>query len=120
MNNVVLQFLFDFVLLFLLVLIVYVVFVNKRRSDYTKLKDGNYVKAFIARYDLDMRKTKYKTVLMVFSVINSFILAFTSALVLNIESYIWKIVISFIVIFVLIYALYEIAGRILKNKEDKK
>ena len=49
-----------------------------------------------------------------------FILSFTSALVLNIENYIWKVVISFIVIFVLIYALYEIAGRYLKNKEDKK
>ena len=120
MNNSVLQFLYDFVLLFLLVLIVYLVFVNKRRKDYSKLKDGNYVKSFIARYNLDMRKTDYKKVLIIFSVINSFILSFTSALILNIDKFIWKVVISFIVIFVLIYALYEIAGRYLKNKEDKK
>ncbi len=120
MNNTVLQFLFDFVLLFLLVLIVYLVFINKRRSDYKKLKDGNYVKSFIARYNLDMRKTSYKEVLNIFAFVNSFILAFTSALVLNIDKLIWKIIVSFIVVFVLIYALYEIAGRYLKNKEDKK
>ncbi len=118
--NYVLQFLFDFILLFLLVLIIYLVFVNKRRSDYTKLKDNSYVKAFIARYNLDMRKTKYKEVLRLFAFINSFILAFTSALILNIDEFIWKLVVSFIVIFVLIYALYEITGRYLKNKEDKK
>ena len=120
MNSGVLGFLYDFVLLFLLVLIVYLVFVNKRRSDYSKLKDGSYVKAFIARYNLDMRKTNYKDVLTIVAFINAFILSFTSALVLNIDKYIWKIVISFIVVFVLIYALYEIAGRYLKNKEDKK
>ena len=118
--NTVLQFLLDFVLLFLLVLIIYVVFVNRKRKDYDKLKDNSYIKGFIARYDLDMRKTSYKKVLNIFTFINSFILAFTSALILNIDNYIWKIVVSFIVIFVLIYALYEIAGRYLKNKEDKK
>ena len=112
--------LYDFILIFVLLLIIYFVFINKNRKEYSKLNDNSVIKSFIARYNLDMRKTKYKTVLTVFSVINSFILAFTSALVLNIENYIWKIVISFIVIFVLIYALYEIAGRYLKNKEDKK
>lgn len=119
-NNPVLQFLFDFVLLYLLVLIVYLVFVNKRRKDYTKLKDGSYVKSFIARYNLDMKKTDYNEVLKIFAYVNSFILAFTSALVLCIDKFVWKIVISFIVVFVLVYALYEIAGRYLKNKEDKK
>ena len=120
MNNPVLQFLFDFVLLYLLVLIVYLVFVNKRRSDYSKLKDGSYVKAFIARYNLDMKKTNYKEVLKIFAFINAFILSFTSALVLNIDKFVWKVVISFIVVFVLVYALYEIAGRYLKNKGYKK
>ena len=120
MNNPVIQFLMDFVFLFILVLIVYLVFVNKRRRDYKKLKDGSYVKAFIARYNLDMKKTDYKEVLRIFAFINAFIMSFTASLVLNIDKFIWKIVISFLVIFVLVYALYEIAGRYLKNKEDKK
>ena len=120
MNNTVFQFLYNFVLLFLLVLIIYLVFVNKRRKEYSKLKDGNYVKSFIARYNLDIRKTSYKDILVTLAFINSFILSFTAALILNIDKYILKIVISFIVIFVLIYALYEIAGRYFKNKEDKK
>ncbi len=120
MNISVIKFLSDFVLLFLLVFIIYMVFVNKRRKDYHKLKDGSYIKLFIARYNLDMRKTNYKTVLNIFAIINSFILSFTASLILNINNYIWKIVVCFIVVFVLIYALYEIAGRYLKNKEDKK
>ena len=120
MHNTLFQFLYDYVWLFLLLLIVYLVFVNKRRSEYSKLKDGSYIKAFIARYNLDMRKTDYKEVLRLFAFINSFILSFTSALVLNIDEFVWKIVVSFIVIFVCIYALQEIAGRYLKNKEGKK
>jgi hypothetical protein len=116
----VVNFLRDFVLLFLLVLIIYFVFINKKRKDYSKLKKDSYIKGFIVKYNLDMRKTNYNEVLNVFAIVNSFILAFTSALILNVDKFIWKVVVSFIVIFVLIYALYEIAGRYLKNKEDKK
>ena len=113
------KFLYDFVLIFLIVIIVYFVFINKRRSDYKKLKDGNYVKYFIAKYNLDMRKTNYKTVLKVIALMNSFIIAFASTLILYIDSFIWKIVVCFIVVFILIYALYEIVGRYMKNKEGK-
>jgi hypothetical protein len=112
--------LYDFILIFALLLIIYFVFINKNRKEYSKLNGNSVIKSFIARYNLDMRKTSYKEVLNIFAFVNSFILAFTSALVLNIDKLIWKIIVSFIVVFVLIYALYEIAGRYLKNKEDKK
>ena len=49
--------LYDFVFIFLLMMIVYSVFLNKSRKEYSKLKDNDMVKFFIARYDLDMRKT---------------------------------------------------------------
>ena len=116
----VLKFLYDFILIYLIALIVYLVFVNKRRKDYLNLKDGSYVKLFIARYNLDMRKTKYEKVLKIVAYINSFIIAFASTLILYIDSFLWKIVVCFVVVFTLIYALYEIAGRHLKNKEGKK
>ena len=113
------RFLYDFILIYLIAIIVYFVFINKRRADYKKLKDGSYVKLFIAKYNLDMRKTKYKTVLTAIALINSFIIAFASTLILYINSFIWKIVVCFIVVFSLIYALYEIVGRYLKNREGK-
>ena len=117
--NPVLKFLYDFTLLFLLVLIIYLVFINKRKSTYSKLKKNDYIRLFIARYNLDVRKTKYKTILTVAAFINSFILAFTAVLTLKIDNFFYKILVCFVVVFSLIYALYELAGRILKKKEGK-
>lgn len=111
--------LYDFVFIFLLMMIVYSVFLNKSRKEYSKLKDNDMVKFFIARYDLDMRKTNYKTVLNIVTVINSFIISFCSVLVINIKGVMWAIVIGFAVIMALTYSLYEIFGRALKRREDK-
>ena len=119
MNEVV-SFVYDFTLLFLLALIVYFVFVNKNRREYSKLKDNNIVKNFIAKYNLDMRKTKYKSVLNTLSVINSFILSFCTTLMLHLKVGYWKYVVVFLVIMALIYSLYEIAGRHYRKKEDDK
>ncbi len=114
------RFVYDFVLLFLLVYLFHMLYYKKKKSEYSKLSKNDEVKMFIARYNLDMRKTNYKTVLRIVAIINSIIIGFTATLILNIKNYFWKITIAFIVIFVLIYALFEIAGRWLKKKEVKK
>ena len=111
--------LYDFVFIFLLMLVVYSVFLNKNRKEYSKLKDNDMVKYFIARYDLDMRKTKYKTVLNIVTVINSFIISFCSVLVINIKGVVWAILVGFAAIMALTYSLYEIFGRALKRREGK-
>lgn len=118
MENI-LNYLYDFVFIFLLILIVYFVFLNKSRKEYSKLKDNDMVKYFIARYDLDMRKTNYKTVLNVVTFINSFIISFGSVLVINIKGIMWSIIVGFAAIMALMYSLYEIAGRILKRREGR-
>ena len=110
----------DFVLLFVLINLVYYLYYSKKKSDYSKLKKNDEIKLFIARYNLDMRKTNYKTVLRIIGFCNSFIISFAAILVLNIKNYFWKIGVAFIVIFVLIYALFEIFGRLLKKREMKK
>ena len=120
MNNVIIKFLYDFVLLFLLFYIIYSVFINKKKKDYSKLKKNDEIKGFIAKYNLDMKKTNYKEVLNILTIINAFIISFTATLILNINGFIWKILVSFVVTFILIYSLLELAGRYLKNKEDKK
>ena len=118
--NGVLRFIYDFVLLFLLLYLIYMLYYRKKKSEYSKLAKNDEIKLFIARYNLDMRKTNYKTVLRIVAIINSIIIGFTATLVLNINNYFWKITIAFLVIFILIYALFEIAGRYLKKKEVKK
>ena len=120
MNYVILSFVIDFILMFLLIYILYAVFFNKKRKQYSKLKDNDIVKVFIARYDIDVRKVEYKKVLNVCTIITSFILSFTATLVLYINNFWLSIVIAFIVLFILIYSLFTIAGKYFKKMEGKK
>ena len=117
--EVVLKFLYNFILLFSLFIIVYKVFLYKNKKDYSKLKKNDEIKIFIARYDLDMRKTNYKNVLNAIILINSFIISFSATLILNIDGMVMKLLVCFVVVFILIYALFEIAGRYFKNREEK-
>ena len=113
-------FLIDFVIFFFVFYLFYIIYYKKRKKDYEKLKKSDYVKVFIARYNLDVRKTNYKKILNVLAFNNAFTIAFTSALILNIQNYFWKIAISFVVLFILLLSLYEVSGRYLKKKEDNK
>ena len=119
-TNIYLKALYDFLLLFLMYYIVYTVFLNKKRRKYSDIGKTDEIRYFILRYDLDMRKTKYEVVLKLVTLINSFILAFTTAIVINIDKIIWAILVGFAVIMILIYSLYEIVGRYLKKKEMVK
>ena len=116
----ILNFLYDFVLLFFLVFLVHLLYYSKKKKDYSKLKKNDEIKLFIARYNLDMRKTSYKIVRRVVAICNSIIIAFTASLILEINNFYWKIIISFIVIFSLICILFEVCGRYLKKKEIDK
>ena len=113
------ELLMDFILMFLLVYILIAVFFNKKRKDYSKLKSNDYVKSFIVRYDLNMKKTSYRKVLNTLTIINSFILATGTTVILQIDNIVYKLLFTFILITLLIYSLYEIAGRYFKNKEKK-
>lgn len=114
------MFLIDFVIFFTIFYLFYSFYLKKRKKDYNKLKKSDYVKAFIARYNLDVKKTSYNAVLNTLAFNNAFTIAFTSALILNIKSYFWKVAVSFVVLFILLFSLYEVGGRYLKKKEDKK
>lgn len=118
--NTALQFLWDFILIFLIVLIVSFVFINKKKKSYSKLKKTDAIKMFIARYNIDVRKISYKKILNVVTLISSFIISFASTLVLYIDSILWAILVCFVVTLLLIYTLFEIAGRTLKKMEEKK
>ena len=113
-------FLIDFAIFFTLFFLFYILYLKKRKKDYEKLKKSDYVKMYIARFNLDVRKTKYKTILNVLSFNNAFSISFTSALILNIKGFFWRIAVSFVVLFILLFSLYEVSGRYLKKKEERK
>ena len=119
MNSILLQFLYDFILIFLLFYIIYRTFIMKKKKTFSKLKKNDEVRLFILRYNIDVKKINYKKLLNVISIINSFIISFTSALILNIDSFIWSIIVSFLLIMILSYSLFELAGRYFKKMEVK-
>lgn len=52
------NFLLDFIIVFTVVYLLYVLFFNKKRRNYKTLKKNDEVKLFIDRYNLDMKKIK--------------------------------------------------------------
>ncbi len=113
------MFLIDFIIIFVILFVLYFLYLKFRKKDYNKLKKNDYIKSYMARYNLDVRKTNYRKVLNVLAFNNAFTIAFTSALIINIKNYFWKIGVSFVVLFILLFSLYEVSGRYLKKKEEK-
>ena len=126
LNNLYLGYLLDFIGIFLIVYIVYVVFINRRRKELEKLKKSNEVVIFIRRYNLNMKKVTYKKLLNELALINSFIIAFNSLIIIYVEHFVWAALFTFVSIVIMIYAVYEILGRTyikkgygFKDKKDK-
>ena len=113
-------FFLDLIVIFIIVFLIYTIIFNRKRKNYKDLKKNDEIKSFIARYNLDMRKTEYKKLLKALTIINSFILSFTTSIVIRIDGFIKSLLIGFLIIMVLIYSLYEITGKYFKRKEEEK
>ena len=119
--NVIVKSLIYFGISFITVLLIYLLFINKKfRKEYKEGKEQVEIYYLIKRFKLNMRLTKYKTIKLIVSILNSFIVAFTFTVIINLKvKYVYKLMIAFLIMFILIYSLYEITGRILKRKELK-
>lgn len=113
-------FLKDLFLLFIVFFLIYYLFINKKKKDFNKLKESDEIKVFIKKNKINIKKINYKTLLLVLSAINAFIIAFTSTVILNIDNFIWAILVGFVVIMLLLYSLYSIAGKYFKKSEEKQ
>lgn len=111
--------LFDFLFIFLIVYLVYLLFIKRRKKNYELLKNDDFIKLFIKRYDIDVKKINYKLLLNIISLINSFVIALTSTIILRIDSIIWSIIVAFVVLFALVFILFGAAGKYFKKSEGK-
>ena len=111
--------LIDFVLMFIVIFLVYLFFINRKKIKYEQLKETDFIKIFIRRYNINVEKVNYNFLINTLALINSFIIAFTSTVILKIESFIWSVIVAFVVLFLLVYSLFELAGRYFKNLEGK-
>ena len=116
--NEVLKSLIEFVGLFIIVFLVYKLLYRKKK-DFNKLKNTDEVRAFIIKYDLDVRQINYKKLLNVLILINTFIISFTATIIVRIESIGWSIVICILIVAALILSLFPIAGNYFKSHEKE-
>ncbi|MBE6161830.1 MAG: hypothetical protein E7158_06400 [Firmicutes bacterium] len=117
---------FLFIIIFIVVfLITYIMDLIKIKKKKTK-KIGE-VQYLINKFNLSPTKLKYKKVCLVISLLNAFIIATVTSIISLLDvPMALQFLVGFILLFALIYSLYEIYGRILvkkgyeKNKQTKK
>ncbi len=85
-----------------------------KKKKQKNISELNYL---ILKFHLDKKKLKVRSMLIWFSIIDAFIISFVTTFITIIKlDTIWQILIGFVLLFVLIYAFYEIYGRHLINK----
>ena len=95
---------------------------NKRRK---KKNNGNddlmEIGYLVNKFKLDKSKLPLKRLLVEISLINAFIIVLVSVVVLVLDIYtIFKLLIGFVLLFALIYAIYELLGRhLVKVMEER-
>ncbi|MBE6154671.1 MAG: hypothetical protein E7163_03780 [Firmicutes bacterium] len=122
-----------FLTLFIIIFIVDYFFINKRKlkllnnngttkkGKKKKVKNISEIDYLVAKFKLDKRKLNKENMILWISIINSFIISIVSSVIIMFPFKImWQLLIAFVLLFGLIYSLYEIYGSYLKRKEDKK
>lgn len=102
----------------LLVIFFIFLFINSRiklkRKKYDKIGDINYL---VIKFRLDKKKINYKILTLINSAINAFIISFTCTVIGLIPiDLVWQLLIGFVILFIMIFLIYEIVGRICVKK----
>ena len=93
---------------------------NKGKKE-KPFKYTNEGKLMIIRYNLDEKKVDYQELLRWTSFCNAFIISLTSTIICNIPlKMYYQLAIGFVILFGLIYSIFEIVGRHLNKKWGKE
>ena len=122
-----------FIALLIIVFLVDYYLINKRKLNLIKnkgvtkkgkkkkIKSISEIDYLKAKFKLDEKKLDKDKMIIMISLINAFIISLVSSIVMLMPfAIMWQMIVAFALLFGLIYALYEIYGRHLKRKEDKK
>ena len=117
--------LYLFVGLMLVVFLVDYYLVNKRKLKLINNKGKNKtigeLDYLIIKFKLKEKKLNKDRVIFWIAIINSFIISFVSSVVMLLDiPIVFQLLIAFVLLFSLIYSLYELYGRHLKKLEEKK
>lgn len=122
-----------FIVLFIIVFLVDYFLINKRKlaliknkgvtkkGKKKKIKNISEIDYLIAKFKLKEKELDMDIMIMIISLINSFIISIVSSVIMLMPfAIMWQMIIAFALLFGLIYCLYEIYGRHLKYKEERK
>ncbi len=111
---------------FIIIYLIYYYLILKRKYKSKKKQNSIYkqmeISYLISRFKLDSKKIKMLYLIRIIALINAFIIAFTSTVIyyIPLDAIIWKFLIGFVIVFGLIYAIYELLGRFLVKKGWQK
>lgn len=113
-----------YVLFFIIILFILILFFTifyRNRFGKNKVNKLSEVKYFVKKFKLNRNLINLKKFYNGIAIINSLIIAFVSTLLMYMDivwkfNYVIELIIGFILLFLLIYSLYEIYGNILKRK----
>lgn len=109
-----------FLIAYLIVFIVTYLLNNHKLKSKKKMSIGE-INYLVKKFHLEESKLKIKRMLLWVSIIDAFIISFVGTFIILLPvSFIWQITIGFVLLFGLIYALFEIYGRHLVNKGYQK
>ena len=117
MNNVLLNLIY-FISSYILVFLIYALVLYRRKKK--EFKQNLEVEYIINKFKLDKRKIDYNKLKWILTIVNPFIISITFLVVINVDSFILGIIISFVIMMALIYSIYEIIGRYLKKHLEKQ
>ena len=111
--------LFWIILVFGIMFFVYFFLLSKKINKGNMNRIGEFA-YLIKRFSLDQKKINMNYMKLGICIINAFIISFVSNFIMLIPvSMVFRLLIGFVLLFALIYALYEIYGRLLKRKYGK-
>lgn len=121
-----------FIILMIVIFLVDYFIINKRKLELLKsngitkkgkkkkVKSIGEIDYLVYKFKLDSKKINKERMIIWISIINSFIISIVSSIIMLMPfKLMWQMLIAFALLFGLIYSLYEIYGRHLKNKENK-
>lgn len=127
------QAIYIFLILMLIVFLVDYYLINKRKLTLIRNKGLNKkgkqkkvnsigeMDYLVSKFKLNKKKLNEDSMILWISLINSFIISIVSSVLMLMPfKLMWLMLIAFVLLFCLIYSLYEIYGRHLKKKENVK
>lgn len=118
MEKVLINLIFFFVVALVIFLCDYMLIMKRKlKSKKVKNEDIMEINYLISKFKLDKNKVLYKPLCLYCSLINGFIISGVVTVISNIKvKMMWQLLIGFVMLFGLIYAVYEIYGRHLVKK----